>query len=170
MATFKDKTAIAGYGATEFSKKSGRSELQLSVEAILAALADAGVDPSDVDGLATYTIDNNSEFEIFRNIGGRELKFFSRIGGGGGAACAPLQQAALAITAGIAKVVVCYRAMNERSEYRFGTPLQAALPTTGRDRALQGGREKAPTSRGPARELRRRRGWRGAPRRRRPLR
>ena len=130
MATFKDKTAIAGYGATEFSKKSGRSELQLSVEAILAALADAGVDPSDVDGLATYTIDNNSEFEIFRNIGGRKLQFFSRIGGGGGAACAPLQQAALAITAGIAKVVVCYRAMNERSEYRFGTPLQAALPTS----------------------------------------
>ena len=36
--------AIAGIGATEFSKESGRSELQLSAEATLAALADAGLD------------------------------------------------------------------------------------------------------------------------------
>jgi acetyl-CoA acetyltransferase len=130
MSILKDKTAIVGYGATEFSKRSGRSELQLAIEAITAALADAGIDPAEVDGMSTYTIDNNSEFEIFRNIGGRELKFFSRVAGGGGAACAPLLQAALAITAGIAEVVVCYRAMNERSEYRFGAPLQAALPTS----------------------------------------
>jgi acetyl-CoA acetyltransferase len=130
MGNFRDKTAIVGYGATEFSKNSGRSELQLSLEATLAALEDAGIDPGEVDGMATYTMDNNSEFEIFRNIGGRELKFFSRISAGGGAACAPLQQAAMAIAAGVAEVVVCYRAMNERSEYRFGTPIQAAQPTS----------------------------------------
>ena len=40
--TLSGKAAIAGIGATEFSKKSGRSELQLSVEAVRAALADAG--------------------------------------------------------------------------------------------------------------------------------
>lgn len=129
MAAYANKTAIAGYGATEFSKNSGRSELQLAVEATLAALADAGIDPGDVDGMATYTIDNSSEQEVFRSIGGRDLKFFSRIGQGGGAACAPLQQAALAISSGVAEVVVCYRAMNERSEYRFGAPLQS-LPAT----------------------------------------
>ena len=130
MADFSNKTAIAGYGATEFSKNSGRSELRLAVEATLAALEDAGLDPSEVDGMATYTIDNNHEQEIFRSIGGRDLKFFSRIGSGGGAACAPLQQAALAISAGVANVVVCYRAMNERSEYRFGAPLQMMQPTS----------------------------------------
>jgi len=129
VAYLKDKTAIVGYGATEFSKRSGRSELQLAVEATLAALADAGIDPGEVDGMATFTLDNNSEFEIFRNIGGRELKFFSRVAAGGGAACAPLQQAALAVSAGVAEVVVCWRAMNERSEYRFGVPLETALPT-----------------------------------------
>jgi acetyl-CoA acetyltransferase len=31
-------------------------------------------------------------------------------------------QAAMAVTTGVADVVVCYRALNERSEYRFGTP------------------------------------------------
>lgn len=129
MVAYANKTAIAGYGATEFSKNSGRSELQLAVEATLAALADAGIDPAEVDGMATYTIDNSSEQEVFRGIGGRDLKFFSRIGQGGGAACAPLLQAALAISSGVAEVVVCYRAMNERSEYRFGAPMHS-LPAT----------------------------------------
>ena len=46
-------TAIAGIGATEFSKNSGRSELQLAAEATAAALAEAGLAPSEVDGLVT---------------------------------------------------------------------------------------------------------------------
>ncbi|MFM7067054.1 MAG: lipid-transfer protein [Gammaproteobacteria bacterium] len=115
-----DRAAIVGIGATEFSKNSGRSELRLAVEAITGALADAGIDPAEVDGLCTYTMDNNPEIEVFRNLGGRQLKFFSRIHYGGGAACAPIQQAAMAVATGVAEVVVCYRAMNERSQYRFG--------------------------------------------------
>jgi 3-oxoacyl-[acyl-carrier-protein] synthase III len=46
-------TAIAGIGATEFSKDSGRSELRLAAEAVRAALDDAGLTPADVDGLVT---------------------------------------------------------------------------------------------------------------------
>jgi acetyl-CoA acetyltransferase len=105
MADFSNKTAIAGYGATEFSKNSGRSELRLAIEATLVALEDAGLDPSEVDGMASYTMDNNSEQEIFRGIGGRELNFFSRIGSGGGAACAPLQQAAMAVASGVLSAI-----------------------------------------------------------------
>ena len=125
MSALRDQTAVVGIGATEFSKDSGRSELRLAIEAISAAVADAGLKLSDVDGLCTYAMDKNPEIEVFRNIGGRELKFFGRTDYGGGAACAPLLQAALAIYAGIAEVVVCYRAMNERSQYRFG---QAYVP------------------------------------------
>ncbi|WP_156839536.1 lipid-transfer protein [Novosphingobium aquimarinum] len=119
--TLANKAAIVGIGATEFSKESGRSELRLAVEAITAALEDAGIDRSEVDGLCTYTMDNNPEIEVFRNIGGKQLKFFSRIHYGGGAACAPVMQAAMAVATGVADVVVCYRAMNERSQYRFGS-------------------------------------------------
>src|SRR5271170_740173 len=121
----RDQAAVVGIGATEFSKDSGRSELKLAVEAIQAAVQDAGLKLSEVDGLCTYAMDRNPEIEVFRNIGGRELKFFSRIDYGGGAACAPLLQAALAVHSRVAEVVVCYRAMNERSQYRFG---QAFVP------------------------------------------
>ena len=59
--SFSGAASIAGIGATEFSKESGRSELQLSCEATLAALADAGLAPADVDGLVTFTMDSSSE-------------------------------------------------------------------------------------------------------------
>ena len=114
------KTAIAGIGATEFSKNSGRSEIQLAVEAVTAALGDAGIDPAEVDGMSTYSMDNNMEVEVHRLIGGRRLNFFSRTEYGGGAACAPVLQGAMAIASGVADVVVVYRAMNERSGVRFG--------------------------------------------------
>ncbi len=118
------QAAIVGIGATEFSKNSGRSEMTLAVECVTSALEDAGIHPSEVDGLVTFTLDNNPEIEIFREIGGEELKFFSRIHYGGGAACATVQQAAMAVASGVCEVVVCYRAMNERSEYRFGAGMQ----------------------------------------------
>jgi acetyl-CoA acetyltransferase len=114
------RSAIVGIGATEFSKNSGRTEMRLAVEATLAALADAGIAPEEVDGMCTFTMDNNPEMDLHRFIGGRDLTFFSRIDYGGGGACAPLMQAAMAIESGAAQVVVCYRAMNERSWYRFG--------------------------------------------------
>ena len=115
MTTFAGRTAVVGIGATEFSKRSGRSELQLAAEAIRAALADAGLTSSDVDGMCTFTMDTNSEIDVARAVGIGELTFFSRIHYGGGAACGVLQQAALAVAAGIAEVVVVYRAFNERS-------------------------------------------------------
>ncbi len=112
--------AIVGIGATEFSKNSGRTEIRLALEASLSALADAGIEPEEVDGISTYAMDNNPEADVHRLLGGRALRFFSRIDYGGGAACAPVMQAAMAVASGAADVVLCYRAMNERSWYRFG--------------------------------------------------
>ena len=89
--------AIAGIGSTEFSKDSGRSEMRLVVEATAAALADAGVQPNEVDGFVTFTMDTNPEIEIARNLGIGDLTFFSRIHHGGGAACATVQQAVMAV-------------------------------------------------------------------------
>ncbi|MEW1749412.1 lipid-transfer protein [Streptomyces angustmyceticus] len=123
------RAAIAGIGATEFSKDSGRSELKLAVEAVRAALDDAGLTPADVDGLVTFTMDTNPEITVAQAAGIGELSFFSRVHYGGGAACATVQQAALAVATGIAEVVVCYRAFNERSGRRFGSGVQRREPT-----------------------------------------
>ncbi len=121
--------AVAGVGATEFSKDSGRSELRLAAEAVRAALADAGLRPADVDGLVTFTMDGNAEIAVARELGLGELRFFSQIGYGGGAACATVHHAAMAIATGAADVVVCYRALNERSGRRFGRVAAGAVAT-----------------------------------------
>jgi acetyl-CoA acetyltransferase len=122
--TLANRAAIAGIGATEFSKESGRTELQLAVEAVAAALDDAGLDASEVDGLVTFTMDANDEIAVARGLGIPRLTYFSRVHFGGGAACGTIMQAAMAVATGVADAVVCYRAFNERSGRRFGAGLQ----------------------------------------------
>jgi len=120
--------AIAGIGQTEFSKNSGRSELQLAAEASKAALDDAGIDPADVDGMITFTLDPSDEIGLARCLGVRDLAYTTRIPGGGAASVATVCQAMAAVNSGIAETVLIWRAMNERSQYRFGQPL---VPATG---------------------------------------
>lgn len=120
MREIVDKTAIAGIGATEFSKASGRSELQLALEACKAALDDAGIAPAEVDGMVTYSMETNPAIDVARGLGCKELSFFSLVDYGGGAAAATVLHAAMAVASGAADTVVCYRAFNERSGNRFG--------------------------------------------------
>jgi acetyl-CoA acetyltransferase len=70
--------------------------------------------------MTTFTMDSNTEVSIARATGIGDLKFFSKIHHGGGAACATVQQAAIAVATGVADCVVAYRAFNERSGMRFG--------------------------------------------------
>ena len=128
MSGLADRAAIAGIGATEFSKDSGRSELRLAVEACKKALDDAGLSARDVRGMVTFTMDTNPEIEVARSLGIPELTHFSRVHYGGGAACATVQLAAMAVATGVADVVLCYRGFNERSGMRFGAGRQSATP------------------------------------------
>jgi len=126
--SYAGNTAICGIGATEFSKQSGRSELRLALEACVAALEDAGVKASEVNGLSTFTMETNPETELMRLLGISELRHFSRVHFGGGAPCATVQLAAMAVNEGVADYVLCYRAFNERSGHRFGAGVQARPP------------------------------------------
>ena len=135
MSSLGGKAAIAGIGQTEFSKESGRSELQLACEAVKAAIDDAGLRPSDVDGMVTFTMDASDEIEIARNVGIGDLTFFTRVHHGGGAAAGTVVQAAMAVATGTADAVVCYRAFNERSGFRFGG---ATARADRRDTAVHG--------------------------------
>jgi acetyl-CoA acetyltransferase len=113
---------VAGIGATEFSKDSGRSTMQLAAEACREAILDAGLAPRDVDGMVTFTVDGNDELDLMRNLGVDEITWWSRTPGGGVGACATVQHAVAAIDSGMADTVLVYRAFNERSQFRFGQP------------------------------------------------
>jgi acetyl-CoA acetyltransferase len=118
--SLKNEAAIAGIGLTRFSKQSGVSELSLAAQCIKAACDDAGLDPAEVDGLVTFTLDPTDEIEVARAVGTGDLRLFSKIHYGGGAAVGTILQAVMAIATGVAKNVVCYRAMNGRSGVRMG--------------------------------------------------
>ena len=119
--TFRE-AAIAGIGQTEFSKSSGRSELTLAAECAKAALDDAGIAPGEVDGMITFTLDGSDEMHLARCLGVKDLAYTTRIPGGGAAAVATIYQAMAMVNAGVCNCVVVWRAMNERSQYRFGQP------------------------------------------------
>jgi acetyl-CoA acetyltransferase len=123
MTGISGKAAIVGIGATEFSKNSGRSELRLALEAVTTAIKDAGLSPKEIDGLVTFNFDSSPEGDISRSIGADNVTYLAEAPYGGGAACAVVQHAALAVIAGVARAVVCYRAFNERSGFRFGAPM-----------------------------------------------
>ncbi len=118
-----NKTAVVGIGQTEFSKESGRSELQLAVEAAKAALDDAGLKPSDIDGMVTFVQDTNDEYDIMRAMGMGNIRWTSRTPFGGGGSAATVHQAAAAVASGAASHVLIWRAFNERSGQRFGQPM-----------------------------------------------
>lgn len=120
--SFKE-AAIAGIGQTEFSKASGRSELQLAAECSKAACEDAGINPKDIDGMITFTLDNTDEIHLCRCLGVKDLAYTTRIPGGGAAAVATIYQAMAMVNAGLCENVLIWRAMNERSQYRFGQPI-----------------------------------------------
>jgi acetyl-CoA acetyltransferase len=116
----REKAAIVGIGQTEFSKASGRSELQLACEAIKAACDDAGLSVHEIDGMVRYNMDTNNEVMLVSSLGLANLRFFGEIGWGGSAHCAVVGHAAMAVALGLADVVVCFRALNERSGRRLG--------------------------------------------------
>jgi len=111
----KDRTAIAGIGQTAFGKKLPESELELACIAVLNALEDAGIDRGEVDGLASYTQEANSEVELARNLGLGDITYFSQVGYGGGAGPGVIGNLAMAVATGQCRVGVAWRSRKRAS-------------------------------------------------------
>ncbi len=118
--SMKNEAAIAGIGQTTYSKNSGVSELALACEAVSRCIDDAGISPSEVDGLVSYTLESSDEIEVAQNVGLGDLTMYSQVNYGGGAAVGLIQQAVMAVATGAANNVVVWRAMNGRSGRRMG--------------------------------------------------
>lgn len=124
----RDRCAITGIGATEFSACSGRSVAALAAEAGLAAIADAGLTPTDIDGVVRSDYDTVHHSDIGHWLGLTQLTFWGVTGAGGASPCGMVGQAVAAIMSGQARNVLVYRALNGRSGLRFGkgTAIQQA--------------------------------------------
>jgi acetyl-CoA acetyltransferase len=114
------RASIIGIGQTEFSTCSGRSELRLALEAIKAAVDDAGLSLKDIDGFVRYTWDHSSEAMLTTALGLRHVRYYGEVDHGGVNCCGAVAQAADAIVTGRASCVVVYRALNARSGTRYG--------------------------------------------------
>ncbi|HVM66279.1 MAG TPA: hypothetical protein VMU14_15530 [Acidimicrobiales bacterium] len=126
----RDRAAIAGIGWTEYSKHSGVSTLTLALRAIAAALADAGLTTHDVDGVACHRVgDSVPAVLVAQSLGVQDLRFHYDLFGGGSASAGVLGGAAMAIATAQAECVVCWRAINARSEFRMGGTGRAAPDT-----------------------------------------
>ena len=117
---FSNAVAIVGIGETDYSRASGRTELALSLQAIRAALKDAGLAPGDVDGLMKWRVDTSTEAEVAANLGIPDLAWWGEINQAGNVGAALVAHAAAAIHAGLAHVIVIYRGVNGRSGRRYG--------------------------------------------------
>jgi acetyl-CoA acetyltransferase len=103
--------AIAGLGVTPLSRFPGPSAPALAADAVRRAVADAGLELSDVDGLLVVTSPvapaHRLDLSVARRTGLRDLRLLSLIGGEGTGAVQAIQLAALAVSARTARAVAC---------------------------------------------------------------
>jgi acetyl-CoA acetyltransferase len=128
---------IAGLGITETGRVYGRSATRFAADAVRLALADAGLELHEVDGLLTNAgVGNDIGIGLQRDLGLHDLRILSSIQSFGASAGAMVQYASMAVASGMADVIACVFA---------DAPLREKVP---------GGAAYAATSRTPA-------GWRG---------
>jgi acetyl-CoA acetyltransferase len=118
------KTCIAGIGQSEFRRWGGikdRSQFQVTAEAILQAINDAGLKPEDIDGFTSFSNDANEATMMQVALGIPELRLSAMTwGGGGGGTSGAVSLAVAAVEARHAKNVVVYRGLCQGQSRRFG--------------------------------------------------
>jgi acetyl-CoA acetyltransferase len=115
--------AITGVGETKYLRGTDRTALSFQLEASLNAIADAGLKPSDIDGLIPYGHGAVAE-DFITNFGIQDLRFSATTPMGGASAVASIQCALAVIQAGICKHVLLSLGRTGYSGGRIGTRVQ----------------------------------------------
>src|SRR4051812_49754762 len=118
---FRDRAAIAGVGWTEYSKWSGVSTLTLALRAIAAALEDAGLSQSELDGVACHRVfDSVQSVVVAKSLGIEDMRYHLDLFGGGSTSASVVASAAMAVATGMAECVGCLRAVHGPAQVRLG--------------------------------------------------
>jgi acetyl-CoA acetyltransferase len=136
--TLRGRVAVVGIGQTPYYKHGGSPdpEFKLTLKAILAACRDAGLDPRDIDGFASYANDRSDPVRLATALGTHRLRSATmQWGGGGGGCCAAVANGAAAVATGMAQCVVVYRGLAQGEFGRFGH--SRGEPTVSGDMAYQ---------------------------------
>jgi len=114
------RAILSGVGQSQIGRRLFRTGLDLTCEAALAAIADAGLTTKDIDGLACYPGPMGAAAPGFAGPGTPEVQDALGLqlgwhgsGGEGPAQLAPVMVAALAVAAGLCRHALVYRTVTE---------------------------------------------------------
>jgi acetyl-CoA acetyltransferase len=120
VTDFEQRSIISGIGQSAVGRRLHRTGLDLTMDAALEAVADAGLTLADIDGIATYPGAGSPAGSDFSGPGTPEVQDALRLevnwhtGGIEGAAqLAAVVNAMMAVGAGLAKHVLVYRTVTE---------------------------------------------------------
>jgi acetyl-CoA acetyltransferase len=122
-SSLRDAGAITGVGETRYLRGTDRTSLSFQLEASLNAIRDAGLKPSDIDGLIPYGHGAVAE-DFITNFGIKDLRFSATTPMGGASAVASIQCALAVIKAGICNHVLLSLGRTGYSGGRIGTRVQ----------------------------------------------
>src|SRR6201992_802103 len=106
--TLRGRVAVVGIGETEYYRHGGSPdpEFKLALKAILSACQDAGLDPREIDGFASYSDDRSEASRLATALGTHRLRAATmQWGGGGGGFCAAVAYGGASLGGGRAALV-----------------------------------------------------------------
>ena len=116
----RDKYAIVGVGETTYVRGSGKTTRALGTWALRNAIADAGLKPTDIDGMLSYANNDSTSATFIAGDIGARLNFYMDCVGGGSSTEALIGIAIGVMEAGLCNCVALFRAMNGYSQVRIG--------------------------------------------------
>ena len=124
MASIANQAAVTGIGETAYTRGTDKSILALQLQASLAAIADAGLKPADIDGVIVYGNGQTVAEDFITNLALPDLRFSATTPLGGASSVAGLQAAAAAVSSGVANHVLIPVGRTGYSGERIGTRVQ----------------------------------------------